>query len=124
MKFYGIDLHYDSFAVAMIDEDNQMSKRKIYLHSQEFRDFLNELSADDYVAVEASTNSFWFYDQVIGHVRECFIINPWKFLEIRKSHKKTDKIDGVPRRPPFLWVRDPPWQLPVQPRSEECMWWG
>ena len=94
MKFYGIDLHYDSFAVAMIDEDNQMRKRKIYLHSQEFRDFLNELSADDYVAVEASTNSFWFYDQVIGHVRECFIINPWKFLEIRKSHKKTDKIDA------------------------------
>ena len=43
MKFYGIDLHYDSFAVSVIDEDNQMSKRKIYLQSQEFRDFLRRI---------------------------------------------------------------------------------
>jgi len=94
MKFYGIDLHYDSFIVAVIDENNQMTTRKVSLHLKEFKEFLKELSRDDYVAVEASTNSFWFYDQVVGLVEECFIINPSKFLEIYKSKKKTDKIDA------------------------------
>jgi transposase len=94
MKFYGIDLHYDSFIAAIIDENNQMTTRKISLHLKEFREFLKELSEYDYIAVEASTNSFWFYDQVIGLVEECFIINPSKFLEIYKTNKKTDKIDA------------------------------
>jgi len=100
MKFYGIDLHHDSFIAAIIDENNQITTRKVSLHLKKFREFLKELSEDDYVAVEARANSFWFYDQVIGLVKECFIINPWKFLQIYKSNKKTDKIDAkkTPKR--------------------------
>jgi hypothetical protein len=82
MKFYGIDLHYDSYIAALIDENNQMTIRKISLHSKEFRDFLNGLSKDDYVAVKASMNSFWFYDQVRGLTKECFTINPSNILTL------------------------------------------
>ena len=94
MKFYGIDLHHDSFIAAIIDENNQITTRKVSLHLKKFTEFLKELSEDDYIAVEASTNSFWFYDQVIGLVKDCLVINPWKFLQIYKSNKKTDKIDA------------------------------
>ncbi len=62
MKFYGIDLHHDSFIAAIIDENNQMTTRKISLHFKKFTEFLKELIEDDYIAVESSTNSFWFYD--------------------------------------------------------------
>ena len=89
MKFYCIDMHYDSFIEAIIDENNQMTTRKVSLHLKEFGEFLKELSRDDYIAVEARANSFWFYDQVKDLVKGCFIINPSKFLQIYKSNKKT-----------------------------------
>ncbi|MBA7623659.1 hypothetical protein ES703_31057 [subsurface metagenome] len=85
-------MHYDSFIAKIIDEHNQITTRKISLHVNKFRDFLKELSRDDYIAVEARANSFWFYDRVIALVKECFIINPSKFSQIYKSDKKTDKI--------------------------------
>ena len=94
MRFYGIDLHHDNFSVAKIDENNHLTTRKIYLHSEGFNIFLKELAKDDYLAVEASTNSFWFYDQLTKLVKECFIINPWKILDIYKTSKKTDKVDA------------------------------
>ena len=94
MRFYGIDLHHDNFSVAVIDENNHLTIRKIYLHSDGFEIFLNNLTKEDYLAVESSTNSFWFYDQVVEKVKECFIINPWKLLDIYKTSKKTDKVDA------------------------------
>lgn len=52
MKFYGIDLRHDSFTVAVIDENNQITTRKVKLHSKEFKEFLKSLTKDDYIAVE------------------------------------------------------------------------
>ncbi len=94
MRFIGIDLHHDMMVAAIIDSGNNINTIKIKLHSKEFKDFINELTTDDYIAVESSTNSFWFYDKVEDKVKECFIINTWKFLEMFKTNKKTDKIDA------------------------------
>ncbi len=124
MRYYGIDLHSDSMTVAvqeLIDGVWKMRTFSSSLLGPAFRSFLDRMKKDDLILVEATTVSFWFYDQVIDRVEACYILNTH---QLDRYGNKTDKIDGVPRRPPFLWVRDPPWQLPVQPRSEECMWWG
>ena len=59
-----------------------------------FDDFLAVLTGKDYVAVEACANAFWFYDQVIGLVSDCYVVNPGKFAESSKTRKKTDKVDS------------------------------
>ena len=94
MRFIGIDLHHDNMVVAIIDSNNKMSVIRIKLHSEEFNGFLSNLTKEDYVAIEASTNTFWFYDLVEEKVLEAYVINTWKFLEMFKTNKKTDKIDA------------------------------
>lgn len=94
MRFLGIDLHYDSFVVAYLVDKHIIKVEKIIFHTKEFQWFLDSLTQNDYIAIEASTNSFWFYDQVYSRVKECYIINPGRFALIGTSKKKTDKIDA------------------------------
>jgi transposase len=94
MKFYGVDLHTDSFKVCSIDENNNFAIQKINLNSKEYVNFLLNLNKEDYIAVESCSNAFWFHDEVREKAAECFIINNWKFNDIAKSNKKTDKIDS------------------------------
>jgi transposase len=123
MRYYGIDLHSDSLTAAvqeLVDGVWKIWTFSCSLHSPAFQGFLRELKGQDLILVEATTLSFWFHRQVASRVRACHILNTHR---LERRGNKTDKIDGVPRRPPFLWARDPPWQLPVQPCSEECMGW-
>ena len=41
--------------------------------------------------VESCSNAFWFYDQVISFVEDCYVLDVNKF---KASINKTDKIDG------------------------------
>jgi transposase len=95
MRYIGIDLHTDSFVVAVIFEDEKLYTDKIrFSNKKKFTSFLQGLKKTDYVAIEASTNTFWFHDQVVNRVKEVFIINPSRFSIISRSNKKTDKIDA------------------------------
>jgi transposase len=95
MRFIGIDLHYDNFIAAYLRDDEIVKTVKIYLNDvKTFQQFLNDLTENDYVAVEASTNSFWFYERVYQKVKGCFVINTSRFSIISSTNKKTDKIDA------------------------------
>lgn len=95
MRFIGIDLHHDSFVAAFLHENGQINTRKYFLtNGKGLIEFLGCLHKEDYMAVEASTNTFWFYGQVVSKVKECFIINTSRFSIISRSNKKTDKIDA------------------------------
>ena len=62
MKFIGIDLHTDSFVVAVIFEDQTLCTDKILFRDKKrFASFIESLKKTDYVAMEASTNTFWFF---------------------------------------------------------------
>ena len=61
------------------------------MEEESFKKFLGSLNKDDYILIEASTNSFWFYDQVIPYVKECYIYN---IIKGRNDGNKTDKIDS------------------------------
>lgn len=94
--FYGIDLHTESFKVAALAKDSEDTQIKtVNLKTNAFANFLSILTDEDYVVVEASTNTFWFVDQVKDRVKEIFVVDPFKFSIIANSRKKTDRIDAI-----------------------------
>ena len=91
LVFHGIDLHSDSFVDAQMLSDGTVRTNKHYLDPESFQKFKDCLSKEDYVLVEACTNAFWFYDQIVNLVKECFILDTNKFMT---GINKTDKIDA------------------------------
>jgi transposase len=93
--FYGIDLSKESFKAGILGIEND--KLKIIhggLQKEYLEKFKQRLTKEDYVVVEASTNTFWFVDQVRELIKECYVVDPWKFSIIYQSKKKTDRIDA------------------------------
>ncbi len=94
MRYYGIDLHSDSMTVAvqeLIDGVWRMRTFSCSLFGEAFQSFLQRLQKEDLILVEATTGSFWFYDQVIERVGACNILNTHQLDSYRN---KTDKIDS------------------------------
>jgi transposase len=94
MAFLGIDLHTNNFKVSRLEalgKDKMIGESSYTFEEESFKQFLNSLEKDDYILVEASTNTFWFYDQVRPYVKECYIYNVNKG---NNQGNKTDKIDG------------------------------
>jgi transposase len=94
MRFIGIDLHSDRFTAAAMeiqDRTMKMGIRTYSLQGPSWRQFLQGLGPEDYLLVEASTNSFWFHDQVAGVVKTCYVYNT---NDIHSGGNKTDKIDA------------------------------
>lgn len=61
MSLIGIDLHMDSFYVVrtrMTDKSRIRTEKKYELHGESWELFTKTLSKEDYVLVEATTNSF------------------------------------------------------------------
>jgi transposase len=92
-KCIGVDLHKRQFTVCIMEgvkekiKEYEVSKRGI-------REFKKELNKETEVAVEATGNSGYFYDEIIGEVKEVILINPLEFKAISSSTKKTDKNDA------------------------------
>ena len=94
--FYGVDLHSDNVKAAMLgEEENTPRTIRCSFDSEFFQRFLEGLTTEDYIAVEVSTNTFWFYDLVVERVKECIVIDPYQFAIISKSMIKTDKRDAI-----------------------------
>lgn len=94
MSLIGIDLHTDSFFAVRnrVTAKGQIRTEKKYeLHGPSWEMFTKTLSKEDYVLIEATTNSFWFRGRVRPFVRECFILN---MNQVEFSGNKTDKIDA------------------------------
>ncbi len=94
MRYYGIDLHSDSMTVAvqeLIDGVWRIRTFSCSLFGAAFQGFLDRLQKEDLILVEATTVSFWFYDQVIDRVEACYILNTH---QLDRYGNKTDKIDA------------------------------
>lgn len=91
--YYGVDLHSDSLKAAVLADDRTEPEIiRVSISPEYFGKFLSRLTKEDYIAVEASTNTFWFYDQVKPLVKECFVIDPGKY---KVENMKTDKRDAI-----------------------------
>jgi transposase len=93
--FYGIDLHTDSFVAAKLDSQENADKATIktnkYFLQDSFQQFKDSLNKDDYILIEACGNAFWFYDQVIDLVKDCYVLDVNKYYA---NNNKTDKLDA------------------------------
>ena len=78
MALYGIDLHSDSMTCASISGLEVRQKGLSFscpLVGTRFEQFLENLNEQDVILIEATTGSFWFYDQVAERVAGCYVLN-------------------------------------------------
>ncbi len=64
------------------------------INEDSLKRFYTKLSGQDYVSIEASTNTFSFYNLIKNKVKDALVVNPLQFQIIHNSGKKTDKIDA------------------------------
>ncbi len=67
MKFLGIDLHSNAFTVGichLIDGMEKITLKIFYITKASMELFFKLLDKETYVVIEASTNAFWFHDQI------------------------------------------------------------
>jgi len=96
MAYIGVDLHSNRFTAHFIDVDNK-GKTNSYLIDDKLRytqRFLDELGQDDYVFIEASTNTFAFSSIIRERVKKVVVIDPYQFRQDMDRGKKTDKLDA------------------------------
>lgn len=93
-RFVAIDLHKHYLMVGAIDSDQRivMQPRKVELHRWSSWATAN-LLATDAVVLEATTNAWTFYDQLIKLVARVVVVHPAKVKLIAASRVKTDKLD-------------------------------
>jgi hypothetical protein len=122
MEYIAFDSH-KRYTLASVQKQSggQLCEARVEHERSSIKQFLSRWEPGSPVAVETIGNWYWIVDEIeeAGMVPQ--LVHARKAKLMLAMVNKTDKLDGVPRRPPFLWVRDPPWQLPVQPCSEECM---
>lgn len=92
MRYIGVDLHTNSLTVCFLEEGKE--ERFATYSVSELKLFCKELKSEDVLAVEATGNSNYFYDQLVNHVKEIVVVAPGQFDVIRRSVSKTDKNDA------------------------------
>lgn len=92
MRHIGVDLHTNSLTVCFLEEGKE--ERFATYTVSDLERFRQELNPDDVVAVEATGNSNYFYDQLVKYVAEIVVVAPGQFDVIRRSVNKTDKNDA------------------------------
>jgi len=92
MRYLGVDLHTNSFTVAVRTEKG--SERIAEYQLRKIGEFKRTLRKTDKVAVEATGNTRYFVGQVCSRVEEVVVVDPNKFEVIKKSVNKTDENDA------------------------------
>jgi transposase len=94
MKHIGVDLHKTNFVACFIEADDTRHLETYPLTRDGLTRFVGQLDAADEVAVEATQNVHYFYDQVKAHVSRVAVVDTYRFGVIAKSKQKTDKADA------------------------------
>ena len=94
-RFIGIDLHKKSFTVAIKNEEGKINVFTFELSPASIEKLKSMLKKTDYIAIEAGSLTFFFYDQIKDFVAKCVIVNPKKFKVVSESSKKTDKNEQL-----------------------------
>ncbi len=94
MSCIAIDLHSDCFTDARRrdgDSNNKKVVKKYLLEEDSLTKFKNTVTKDDYIAIEATTNAFWFHDQLQPYVKKVIVLDTNK---INFRGNKTDSNDA------------------------------
>lgn len=94
-KYVGVDLHKNQFTVCFMDEEEHVKMERYGLNPSALKQFKATLHPEMEIAVEATLNSAYFYDEVVGCVKKVRVVNPSQFKVISESVKKTDRHDAI-----------------------------
>jgi transposase len=92
----GLDVHKHQVTVAAVDSQQQvvLSPQKVAV--ERFEAWAHQhLTATDHIALEATTNSWEFHDQLKPIVAEVAVANCFQVKLISASARKTDKQDAL-----------------------------
>lgn len=92
MRFLGVDLHSNQITVCYLTNSGKEQLSTFALNN--LQDFQKSLCSSDRLAVEATSNTRWFVEQVKALVEDVVVVNPNQFDVIRKSVKKCDRHDA------------------------------
>jgi transposase len=95
MRHIGVDLHKTNFVVCFLASDDTQSIETYPLTRDGLARFKRRLRKADALAVEATQNAHYFYDQIKAHVSRVAVVDTYRFGVIAKSKKKTDKADAA-----------------------------
>ena len=91
-RYLGVDLHRTQFTVCTREENGGKTLRQ--WRSEQLPEFVQQLSAEDEIAVEATSTTARFHEAVVDHVARVVVVNPHQFKVISESVKKTDDRDA------------------------------
>jgi transposase len=95
-RVLGFDVHREYVAIAAVDAQQEIAlePRKVWL--KQLPEWItSHLRATDRVALEATSNAWPIYDQLVPLVSEVLVANPYKVKLISNSRAKTDRHDAV-----------------------------
>ncbi len=95
MRHIGVDLHKTNFVACFIEADDTQRLETYPLTRDGLSRFVAQLDASDELAVEATQNVHYFYDQVKAAVSRVRVVDTYRFGVVAKSKKKTDKADAT-----------------------------
>ncbi len=95
MRHIGVDLHKTNFVVCFLAADDTQSIETYPLTRDGLASFKRRLRQADALAVEATQNVHYFYDQVKAHVSRVVVVDTYRFGVVARSKKKTDKADAA-----------------------------
>lgn len=94
-RFIGLDVHKTVIEVCAIDETGKMLfRRRIDCTREVLLEFAKELTADDAIALEVTTNAWAVADLLEPFVGRVVVGNPMKTKVIAEAKVKTDKVDA------------------------------
>ena len=95
MRHIGVDLHKTNFVVCFLASGGTQRLETYPLTRGGVARFKRQLRRSDEVAVEATQDVHYFYDQVKARVARVAVVGTYRFGVIAKSKKKTDRADAA-----------------------------
>ena len=91
----GVDLHKTNFVVCFLAADDAQRLETYPLTGDGLARFKRQLREADELAVEATQNVHYFYDQVKAYVSRVAVVDTYRFGVVARSKKKTGKADAA-----------------------------
>lgn len=114
-RFFGLDVHKSVVEICAIDASSKtLLRRRIDCTRETLLEFSGELTIEDSVALEVTTNAWAVADLLEPFVGRVVVSNPMKTKAIAEAKVKTDKVDAEVLAQllrcdyfPSVWVPDP-----------------
>lgn len=93
--YIGIDLHKKYSVVTTMDiKGNIINQKRIEHDSNNLDQFITSLDEDDNIAMEATTNWYYFYELLEAKTQNISLAHPAKTRVIAEAKLKNDKVDS------------------------------